>query len=158
MTIQNKTTGTTRDKTNKSFVISPSRGEPWSAQEVVVGNSHNDPIPVDPTSRGSSECDYNEVSALGDSTVVIINKTIIAGEGVDLNGVFCSGDNIAHFIVEINGQVKFKGRTYWSSFNLSIDLNKENLVEGDNVKIIAENKTNKTSLFNATLKYNRFDL
>ncbi len=151
--VQTKKTGTLRDKDDKSFIESPARGEKYTAVETFVSNTYDNPIPVDPTTRGTPDVEYNEVSAVGNDTVTIINKTIQAGVLVDLTGAYCSGDNIAHFIVEINGQVKYKGRTYWSNFNLPIDLNIESLVENDNVKIIVENKTNKAAQFNATLKF-----
>lgn len=39
--------GTTRDKQNKSYVDSPQRGSNFTAQEVYVGNTSNELIPVD---------------------------------------------------------------------------------------------------------------
>lgn len=41
MAIQTQNNGTLRDKDDKSFVESPSRGDVYSAREVVVGNTPN---------------------------------------------------------------------------------------------------------------------
>lgn len=150
--------GTTRDRQHKSFVESPSRGEKLTAQEVYVGNSHSDPIPVDPTTRGEPDCVFNEVNILTDTTQTIINKTILAGTIIDLTGVHASGDNIAFYTVLINNVIKYKARSWWSDFNIKIDMNKESLVEGDNIKIIVENRTNRPASFNATLKFNEITL
>jgi len=43
---QTKLSGTSRDKDNKSFVESPSRGSNFTAQEVYVGNQLDNPIPI----------------------------------------------------------------------------------------------------------------
>jgi hypothetical protein len=150
--------GTNRDKQGKSFVDSPQRGENYTAQEVFVGNTQNDPIPVDPTTRGTPKTLYNEVVCLPGATATIINFTVGIGVGVDSIGAYCSGDNIAYFIIEINSQVKFKGRTHWNDFNLPINLISENLQAGDNIKIIVQNNGIKTADFNATLKYGEFSV
>lgn len=150
-------TGTTRDKQNKSYVDSPSRDN-FTAQEVYVGNNTSQPIPVDPTTRGNTDYEYNEVQALSGGEITIIDKTIVAGVEIDLESVHCSGDNIAHFIVKINDVIKFKSRSYWSDFNSVINLNYKTLGEGDNIKIIADNKTNKSAFFNASLIFNEVTL
>lgn len=137
----------------RKFVDSP-RGDGFNSVEVTVANTPDNPIPVDPTSRGITRTEYNEVQSVAQGEIVIIDKTVGVGLLYDLQSVFCSGDNIAYFIVEINGQTKYKGRTYWSGFNLSFNLSDEGIVEGDNIKIIADNKTNMSAFFNATLKYN----
>jgi hypothetical protein len=158
MAITTKADGTLRDKEDKSYVNSPSRGVPYSAQEVVIGNSVENPVPVDPTTRGTSEAEYNEVQALTGGEITIINLTVPASTEFDLQGVECSGDNIAHFIIEINGSVKYKKRTWWADFNLDIDLTHEVLNVGDNIKVKADNQTNSAAFFNATLKYNEVSL
>ena len=155
--VQTKNKGTARDKHDKSFVESPARGENYTAQEVFIGNTQNDPVPVDPTTRGTPKTIYNEIVCLQDASATIINFTVGANVGADLTGVFCSGDNIAYFIVEINGDVKFKARTYWNNWNVAINLNNENLQENDNVKIIVQNNGIGSADFNATLKYGEFD-
>lgn len=145
--------GTSRDKANKSYVDSPNR-ENFTAQEVIVGNTDDNTIPV--RSRGTAKVDFNEVSSAGIESIEIINKTVAANVGIEIKQALCSGDNIAFFLVEINGEVKFKKRSYYTDFNADIDTGSIVLSEGDNIKIIVENKTNTSASFNATLIFNEF--
>jgi hypothetical protein len=147
--------GTSRDKANKSYVDSPNR-ENFTAQEVIVGNTSDNPIPVSFSSRGTAKVDFNEVSSAGIESIEIINKTVAANVGIEIKQALCSGDNIAFFLVEINGEVKFKKRSYYTDFNADIDTGSIVLSEGDNIKIIVENKTNTSASFNATLIFNEF--
>lgn len=148
--------GTNRDKQGKSFVESPARGPNYSAQEVFVSNKNSDPIPVDPTTRGVSKSEYNEVSAVALQTLVVLSKTIIAGSGIDITSAECSGDNRSIFSVEINGSIKNKKRIYYTKYNTNFNFHELELLEGDKIEIKVENKTNQPGDFNCTLNYNEF--
>lgn len=156
MAIITRENATLRDNQSKSYVESPARGADYSAQEVIVGNTSDDPIPVSFGSRGTAKVDFNEVSSTGIESIEIINKTVAANVGIEIKQALCSGDNIAFFLVEINGEVKFKKRSYYTDFNADIDTGSIVLSEGDNIKIIVENKTNTSASFNATLIFNEF--
>lgn len=154
MAIITRENATLRDNQSKSYVESPARGADYSAQEVIVGNTDDNTIPV--RSRGTAKVDFNEVSSTGIESIEIINKTVAANVGIEIKQALCSGDNIAFFLVEINGEVKFKKRSYYTDFNADIDTGSIVLSEGDNIKIIVENKTNTSASFNATLIFNEF--
>ena len=139
----------------KRFVESPTRPDE-TAVEVIVGNESSNPVPVDPTTRGNPDTEYNEVNSTGLETLTIIDKTIAIGNGTDLVCAECSGDNVAIFTVEINNVIKYKKRTYFTEYNTSIPLIEKNLLAGDNIKVKVENKRNKAASFNATLQFNEY--
>lgn len=150
--------GTTRDKQNKSYVESPSRGSDWTAQEVYVGNGPSNPIPVDPTTRGTNESTYNEISLDALSTGAIIDFTVPVGKGIDMKVAECSGGNRAIFHIEIDSAKKSQKRTYFTEYNVDFFLSELNATAGQNVKIVVENRSNSSAFFNATLHYNEYDL
>lgn len=119
---------------------------------VLVGNDSAIPVTLDSTSQ--VRVDYNEVTGTGLDTLTIIDKTISAGTELTLRHADCSSDNRAIFTVEINTNLKFKKRIYLTNYNLSFELNNIVLSEGDNIKIIVENKTNNSGNYNASLIYN----
>lgn len=149
--------GTARDKQDKSFVNSPCR-ENFTAQEVVVSNTSNNPIPVDPTTRGTPKFLFNEIVSNGIEEIEIINLTIPVGKNADLNNVICSGENIASYTVLKNDEVIAKKRTWYVNFDTIIPLVEIPVIEGDNIKILINNRTNESALFNVTLNYNEFDV
>jgi hypothetical protein len=149
---------TKNDRVFKSFVESPSRGENYTSQEVYVGNSYDNPVPVDAISRGESKAIYNEVNSTGLQTLEIINLTVSASKGIDLKSVEFSGENRAVYTVTRNGSSLLKARTYLTWFDGSLGLNEIELSEGDNLKIIVENKTNEPAQFNATLFYSEYNI
>ena len=146
----------TREYNN--FVESPTRGPKDTAREVVVGNSSSNPIPVDPTTRGESKNEYNEINVAAFAVGTIVNFTVPVGKGVDLTLADCSGENLAIFSVEVEGVVKGKRRTWWTDFNTAFKLKETNLVAGQNIKINIENKSAHSGFFNSTLYYNEYDL
>lgn len=140
---------------NSPFILTKAKDKDGNdAQRVLIGAQ--DPIPVDPTTRGEAKSIYNEVTVPGLATVEIINKTIGAGLGADLVIANCSGENVADFTVQVNGSDAFKKRTYYTYFNVDFKMEELPLQDGDNIKIIVENRTNSTAVFNATLIYNEF--
>jgi len=76
--------GSLLDKQKKSYVKSPTRGDKETAQEVIVGNTSNNPIPVSFGSRGTAKADFNEVSSVGIESIEIINKTVAANVGIEI--------------------------------------------------------------------------
>jgi hypothetical protein len=151
--------GTARDKQDKSFVQSPSRGANYSAQEVFVGNSSTDALPVFVVNaRGEVKADYNEISAGSLATVTIINKTISVSKEANLLKFSVSGDNVAIVTVLLNDQVFIKKRLTYTSFEIDYDLKSLIVTSGDNVKIIVENVKSELASFNATLFFSEYDL
>jgi hypothetical protein len=148
--------GAIKDRENSKFVTSPSRGIPQAAVEVLVGNQSNTPVPI--VTKGTPRAVFNEVNALGLQTVTVIDFTLGAGLGSDLVGVVCSGQNKARYTVEVNGSPLQRKSTYYTQFNLDFDLGAYPIVDGDNVKVIAENKSNSAAEFNATLKHREYEL
>lgn len=150
--------GAIKDREYSKFVTSPSRGESNTAIEVFVGNTHAQPVPVDPTTRGTPKVIYNEVNSTGLQTITVIDFTIGLSLGVDLTKIECSGDNKAIFLIEVNSSVIKKKRTYYTKFNVDFELKEFPMVAGDNIKVLVENKTNLPASFNATLNYNEYDV
>jgi hypothetical protein len=149
--------GTARDKEDKSFVKSPTR-QNFTAQEVVVGNSSSDSIPVHFDAKGTVKADYSEITAGSLASVTVLNKTIAPLKGVDLLGLFFSGDNIAIVTVELNSQVILKKRLTYTAFDFYFDFKSYQLNSDDNVKIIVENKKASIANFNTTLFYSEYDV
>ena len=151
-------TGTLRDKQDKSYVNSPGRGSNFSAQEVFVGNTASNPVPVDFTSRGEPKYVYNEVASTGLGDITIIDYTVLVGTGNDLTRINCSGENIGVYKLLINDVVIDKKRSYYTDYNVNFNLNTIQITQSDNVKIIVENRNSSPADFNATLYYNEYDL
>lgn len=150
--------GSSRDREYKSFVESPSRGSNFTAQETYVGNGYDSPVPVDLTDRGETKLQYNEVNSTGIETIEIINLTVPIGKGWDLQDASVSGDNRSVFTIEVNSSVVDKKRIYYTKFNTEFNFKNYGITEGDNLKIIVENKTNSAATFNANIKYSEYDL
>jgi hypothetical protein len=148
--------GTARDKEDKSFVKSPTR-QNFTAQEVVVGNSSANSIPVHFDAKGTVKADYSEITAGSLASVTVLNKTIAPLKGIDLLGLSFSGDNIAIVTVELNSQVVIKKRLTNTEFNFDLSLSSYQLTSGDNLKIIVENKKGSIANFNTTLFYSEYD-
>lgn len=148
--------GTARDKQDKSFVKSSTR-ENFTAQEVVVGNSSANSIPVHFDAKGIVKADYSEITAGSLASVTVLNKTIQPLKGADLLGLSFSGDNIAIVTVELNSQVVIKKRLTNTEFNFDLSLSSYQLTSGDNLRIIVENKKGSIANFNTTLFYSEYD-
>lgn len=151
MSISNGITDREYDK----FIQSPTRDNKTSV-EVFVGNKA--PIPVEEAIRGASKIDFNEINSTGTETLTIINKTISAGLGVKIKTIDFSGENRAVYSFEVNGIIVGRKRTYLTWFDGKFEFKDMLLSEGDNIKVIVENKTNEPASFNASLMYNEYSL
>lgn len=119
---------------------------------VKVKNTDQNPVPVI-LSSGSILYEYEEVNSVGLGDITILSLTA-SGNDLKLLLLEFSGDNLGHFrVVKNNVDVIAKKRNWWADFNGTIDLKSMVLSDGDNVKIIVENKTNSAAAFNATLFY-----
>lgn len=125
-----------------------------SASEVFVGNTQENPIPVNPSKLGDPQIVFNEVNSVGIETLTLLNITVQAGKVLCLTKLKCSGENIACFNLLINDSLKLKQRTFYTNFNLDLEFNELPLNEGDNIKVTVDNNTNSSASFNATLEYN----
>lgn len=75
MAIPQTASGTSRDKENKSYVDSPSRGSNFSAQEVYIGNSSSSPFPVFVV-IGDIKTLFSSSVTIPDTDVTVISYTI----------------------------------------------------------------------------------
>lgn len=87
------------------------------------------------------------VAGLGTST--IINYTVPVGKKIVLGTINASGENRAVYTLEINSITQAKQRSWFTEYNVKFDALKIELVAGDNLKVIVENKTNSIADFNA---------
>lgn len=95
---------------------------------------------------------YNEsLSVAGLGTVTILTYTVAANRQFKLQGIAFSGGNKAVYSVELNGSIIAKQITYYTKFNGDFIFYNYELVAGDIIKLIVENKTNTVADFNANL-------
>jgi hypothetical protein len=122
MAITTKDEGTLRDKHDKSYVDSPSRGEPYSAQEVVIGNTASEPIPVEVNFDDNVEFDNADGSV---SAVKAIYKTINgvahANNNTTLDEATVIGISITGATTGNKVRYKISGRLEDSSFNFTLN-------------------------------------
>lgn len=112
----------------------------------------NQPVSVSVLSIGDSLNVYNEaLSVAGLATTTIVDYTVPVAKEVFVKNIEFSGENRAVFSIEINNVIQNKYRTYFTEYNGSVSFKDYKLVEGDNIKIIVENKTNSTADFNANM-------
>lgn len=149
--------GHIKDREFTKFVDSPSRPNS-SSVETIVSNDYGNPLPVDITDRGTTKFVYNEIVLNTASMLDIISLTVAPGKGIDLKNASCSGENRCVFKVEINGQGLDLKRIYYTNYNLDFNFKNLSIAEGDNIKIIVENKTNTPGTFNSNLIYSEYDL
>jgi len=102
---------------------------------------------------------YNEVNHIGLGDITVVTHTVPVGKFNHLLKLQCSGENVAVYRVEVNGQVVSKARTYYTEYNTPpIDLGELQLEEGDVVEVVADSQTNEPASFNATLIYKEHDV
>jgi hypothetical protein len=120
--------------------------------KTVVRNDASDPIPVtfdvgDPFNL------YGSISSLAKSTETnIINYTVPVGKTLFLNGVNCSGENIAVYRVVIDGQEQEKSRSWWSNFNVDMSFNRFEVAAGESVQVKVIHESNEVGDFNAKIQ------
>lgn len=128
---QTKLSGTSRDKDNKSFVESPSRGANYTAQEVYVGNQQDNPMPVydigttPKTIFNESLTDPGQEKEILSYTVAELMLRILR---VDVS---CSIEGTAYFLV--NGVKVATSRTAPGAPNASIIFDRYKEVIQDDV-------------------------
>lgn len=127
-----------------------------SAREVVVGNTPDNPIPL--IEVGTPNSIYNEVNAVGTESLEIFNLIVPLTVGYVLKTINFSGDNVATYTLIINNEIKFKIRSNYTNFNPDLVIGNLQIRENDNLKVLVTSLTNEPASFNATLKYNEFDL
>ena len=123
MAIQTRSEGTLRDNQRKAYVDSPQRGENFSAQEVVVGNTAADPIPVIVDLQDNLEFDVADgaVSAVK-AIYKKVNGVSLANSNVDyaqatVIGISINAANDAETV-----RYKTAGRLEDSSFSFTVGV------------------------------------
>lgn len=151
------TIGAIKDREFSSFVESPSRGDPYAAREVFVGNQHSDPVPTDPF-RGPVLSVSNEVSLAAAASTMIITKTIQPSMLGEIIRVSVSGQNKGDYELLINGSLVDKYRTYYTHFNGKIECEGLKVSSGDLIEVNALNNGDTSAFFNCTLYYREYPL
>jgi hypothetical protein len=102
---------------------------------------------------------YGEsLNVAGFGTSTIINYTVPAGKKMVLGSISASGENRAVYTVEVNNSTQAKKRSYFTEYNVFFDAFKIELIAGDNLKVIVENRTNSVADFNANFTATLDDL
>ena len=148
--------GTSRDKQNKSFVDSPTRGSDYSAQEVFVGNTDGNPVPSS-DHRGPTKYQGNESLIIASSTGSIVTFIVGVGKIAELLCVSVSGQNKATYKLVIDSVTVETVRTYYTHFNEKMFLNDLFVGENKTVSIQATNESDIPAFFNATIYYKEYD-
>ena len=141
---------TIEDREYRKFVESPTRGDQFTAVEVLIGN---DSVPVFFQEAGEGINLYAEANSVaGLSTITVLTYVVPAGKTFRLSMLDFSGENVAEYILDVNSSTQFKYRTYYTQFNGSAEFSALEYVEGDTIKIIVENKGNSVADFNANIQ------
>lgn len=137
MTVNNSINTDEREK----FIPSPSRVATGNANptavEVFVGNSSDNPIPVDII--GCNVNDYGTLTALASSTkTTIVSHTVPSGMTLKIKQVQVSGSNVATYTIEVDSTEEAKKRTYFTEYNAEFDFHGFEIGEGSvvDVKVI----------------------
>lgn len=125
---------------------------------VRVGNSDADPLYItyadDPNE--SDLTSYDEALSVGiNSLTEIISYIVPPSKILNLDLIEVSGDNVAKYIVTINGSTNKIKRTYYgNSLNATFNYNSFNVNAGEEVKVevIHYNDLNESGDFNATIE------
>ena len=126
------------------FIESPSR--PGKSAVEVVGQ-----IEIE-ENLGTWLPIYDEANSVaGLATATIINYTVPAGKELKTRTIDVSGDNVAKYFLEVDGNTEDTKRTYYTYFNETFELHGQVYGPGVNIKIIVENRRNSTADFNAKI-------
>lgn len=137
-----------------TYINIPSSNGNGIAQNVNVVNT---PLPVTIVSApGTLVLQYNEVlSVPSGSTTQIISYTVPAGHSASLLQVITSGENIAQYLITINGVILVTKRTYFGG-SLNTEFILENLgyalITGDTVVVSVINSRPSTANFESTMQ------
>ncbi len=128
------------------------------AVRTAICQDENSSIDVSVVPRGITKNIYNDVSAVVITVETLINTyTVAIGKKFDLKNLSCSGDNIARFIIKINGLTVIAKRTWWTDFNADFSFTGETLSAGDKVEIFVENNGIDSSDFESTITGGEYD-
>lgn len=127
-------------------------GFKFKAVRTKICQEDGEALKVDIGTRGVSKYIRNEVNSVPiNIETLVASYTIPAGKNFDLSKVICSGDNIARFIIKVNGDIVSSKRTWWTNFNADFDLLELILVASDKVEVFVENRGSTTETFEATI-------
>lgn len=147
----------TLDLENKKFVECPENSGNVAVRTKICQDD-GEAIKVDIGFKGVPANIYDEANVLEGVESIINTYTVPIGKKFDLTAVSFSGDNIARATVQINGSVKQKKRTWWTTgFNTEFNMRELILSEGDIVNVLAENIGTGTAEFNATIIGGEYD-
>jgi len=124
----------------------------YNSNKVRVENTQGNPLYVTYTESGNVLNTYSEANSVaGLASADVVSYTVPVGKILELIRADVSGTNKAEYKLDINASVESKKRTYFTNYNESFETIGIELVAGDIVKIIVENKTNSTADFNANI-------
>lgn len=122
------------------------------ALRVLAKNENGIPLKVEIGNRGTTTHFYDNANAVPVNTETLINSyTVPVGKGFDLNQVTCSGNNIARFIIKVNGSIIQAKRTWWANFNIDFNIVEKILSAGDKIEIFVENNGETSEFFESTI-------
>jgi hypothetical protein len=132
----------------KSFQENPSQaGE--NAQSVVIGNTAAIPVTF---TQGVPFVEYSDISSLASGTLTtILSYTVPVGKTLAMEKVEVSGCNVADYVVEVDGAIKGKRRTYFGNFNADFDYKGLQVAAGLVVRVRVIHSRPTTGNFDASL-------
>lgn len=128
-------------------------GDSTGANSLAVNPDGSINVVIDST-PGLGVNKYNEVLAVASGAAQVINTyTVPAGKTASLTLIDVSGDNIAKYIVKIDGIPQDQKRTYFgNSFNLTFDFQNNLLLNpGQVVSVEVHNFRPTSSDFNSKI-------
>lgn len=123
-----------------------------TAVRAKICQDDGDALKVEIGERGVSKNVYNDVSGVPEEVETLVaTYTVPVGKKFDFSRAVCSGDNIARFVLKINGDVKQGKRTWWVDFNAEFNVNEDILSAGDKVEIFVINRGKGAADFEGTI-------
>jgi hypothetical protein len=93
-----------------------------------------------------------EVTIAAGNTVTLIDYTIPTNRELRLRIAEAFGDNIGAFEIQIDGTRVALKKTYFTYYETEFPFDNFELVEGQNIKILATNRGSNTAYFNARIR------
>lgn len=150
----NSASGSLLDKQKKSYVESPARGSTETAQEVFIGNTNDDAIPViiSGSNSGTRLLNYYTVNGLVKSvSTSVFTYTVPLNKKFGIESILISSDCISTYYLYVNSIIKGKKRIYYTDYNAEFVFKNVNFLAGDVIELVSVNNSDNLAEINVTL-------
>lgn len=127
-------------------------GDGTPARQVLSKQAPGEVYEVNVVSdTGETTSLYGEAICPVGAETLLASYTVPIGNSFSLKRVLLSGDNIATYLIKVNGSVQAKARTWWTNFNANVPFDNLKLNEDDILSIYAINRGATVETLEATI-------